>query len=75
MYSNWGEAVPVNSLPNWVQPLARLIPLYYGNRLFEGIMLKGYGVGDLATDFLVVVGIATLFLILALVTVKDRIEA
>lgn len=67
--------MPVNSLPNWVQPLARLIPLYYGNRLFEGIMLKGYGVGDLATDFLVVVGIATLFLILALVTVKDRIEA
>ncbi|MDV3244308.1 MAG: ABC transporter permease [Nitrososphaerales archaeon] len=70
-----GMLVPVNSLPDWIQPLARVVPLYYGNRLFEGIMLKGYGVGQLATDFLVVGGIAVLFLILALSTVKDRIDA
>ncbi len=70
-----GMLVPVNSLPDWIQPLVRVVPLYYGNRLFEGIMLKGYGVGQLATDFVVVGGIAVLFLILALSTVKDRIDA
>ncbi len=38
-------------------------------------MLKGYGVQELATDILVVAGMAVLFLALALMTVKDRIDA
>ncbi len=70
-----GMLVPVTSLPTWIQPLANYVPLYYGNRLFEGIMLKGYGVGGLATEFLVVVGICILFFLLALSTVKDRMDA
>jgi ABC-2 type transport system permease protein len=70
-----GTLVPVDSLPAWIQPLANFVPLYYGNRLFEGIMLKGYGVGNLVTEFLVVGGIAVLFFALALSTVKDRIDA
>jgi ABC-2 type transport system permease protein len=70
-----GMLVPVNSLPGWIQSLANFVPLYYGNRLFEGIMLKGYGVFNLAAEFLVVSGIAVLFLVLALSTVRDRINA
>lgn len=70
-----GMLVPVDSLPAWIQPLANIVPLYYGNRLFEGIMLKGYGAGNLVTEFLVVGGIAVLFFALALSTVKDRIDA
>jgi ABC-2 type transport system permease protein len=68
-----GMLIPVNSLPQWVQPLAKVIPMYYGNRIFEGIMLKGYGVSELATEFLLVGGIALLFLVLATVTVRDRL--
>jgi len=70
-----GMLVPVNSLPGWIQPLANFVPLYYANRLFEGIMLKGFGAANLATEFLVVGGMAVLFLVLALSTVKDRIDA
>ncbi len=70
-----GMLVPVNSLPGWIQPLANFVPLYWGNRLFEGIMLKGYGVGSLETEILVLAGVAVLFFALALSTVKDRIEA
>lgn len=70
-----GMLIPVNSLPQWVQPLAKVIPMYYGNRIFEGIMLKGYGVSELATEFTIVGGIALLFLVLATITVKDRIAA
>jgi ABC-2 type transport system permease protein len=70
-----GMLVPVNSLPSWIQPLANFVPLYYGNRLFEGIMLKGYGAGDLTAELLVVSGMAILFFVLALSTVKDRIDA
>ena len=70
-----GMMVPVNSLPDFIQPLARLIPLYYGNRIFEGLMLKGYGVSELTNDILIVAGMAVIFLVLALMTVKDRIDA
>jgi ABC-2 type transport system permease protein len=69
-----GMLVPVTSLPTWIQPVAKFIPLYYGNKLFQGIMLKGYGVGELTTEFLVVGAMAVLFFVLALSTVKDRID-
>jgi ABC-2 type transport system permease protein len=68
-----GMLIPVNSFPDWVQTIARFVPMYYGNRLFEGIMLKGYGIGDLAPEFLIIGGIAALFFVLAAATVKDRI--
>jgi ABC-2 type transport system permease protein len=68
-----GMLIPVNSFPDWVQVIAKFVPMYYGNKLFEGIMLKGYSVGDLGLEFLVIGGIAVLFFALAAVTVKDRI--
>jgi ABC-2 type transport system permease protein len=68
-----GMLIPVNSFPGWVQTVARFIPMYYGNRVFEGIMLKGYGITDLAPEFIIIGGIALLFLVLALISVKDRI--
>ncbi len=70
-----GMLVPVNSLPGWIQPLADFVPLYWGNRLFEGIMLKGYGVGNLTTEMAVLAGVAVIFFLLALSTVKDKIDA
>ena len=70
-----GMLVPISSLPAWIQPLSRLIPMYYANQLFEGIMLKGYDFGALAFDFMIVVAMAFLFLVLAMSTVKDRIDA
>ncbi|MCW4023807.1 MAG: ABC transporter permease [Candidatus Bathyarchaeota archaeon] len=68
-----GMLIPVNSFPDWVQIIAKFVPMYYGNKLFEGIMLKGYGIGDLGLEFLVIGGIAVLFFALAAATVKDRI--
>ena len=70
-----GMLVPIFSLPGWIQPISKVIPMYYANQLFEGIMLKGYGAGTVAFDFLVVVAIAVLFLLLAMTTVKDRMDA
>lgn len=69
-----GVLVPVNSLPDYVQPIAKLLPMYYGNRVFEGIMLKGYGLADLLPDMIAIIAIAAIFAALALVTVKDKLE-
>jgi ABC-2 type transport system permease protein len=68
-----GMLIPVNAFPDWVQTISKFVPMYYGNKIFEGIMLKGYGLGDLTFEFGVVAGIAALFFALAVVTVKDRI--
>ncbi len=68
-----GMLIPVNSFPDWVQTISKFIPMYYGNQIFEGIMLKGYGIADLWFDFAVIGGVALLFFGLAVMTVKDRI--
>jgi ABC-2 type transport system permease protein len=70
-----GMLIPVNAFPEWVQTISQFVPMYYGNRIFEGIMLKGYGLADLSVEFAVIGGIAALFFALAVMTVKDRISA
>ena len=67
-----GMLIPVDSFPGWVQTVARFVPMYYANRVFEGIMLKGYGIGNLAQQFTILSGIAALFFVLAVMTVKDK---
>jgi ABC-2 type transport system permease protein len=67
-----GMLIPVSTFPDWVQTVAHFIPMYYANRLFEGIMLKGYGIGNLASEFTIITGIAILFFALAVLTVKDK---
>jgi ABC-2 type transport system permease protein len=67
-----GMLIPVDSFPGWVQTVARFVPMYYANRVFEGIMLKGYGIGNLAQQFAILSGIAALFFVLAVMTVKDK---
>jgi hypothetical protein len=37
-------------------------------------MLKGWGIEELWLDFLVVIGMALLFMFLAALTVKDRMD-
>lgn len=67
-----GMLIPVDSFPGWVQTVARFVPMYYANRMFEGLMLKGYGIGNLAQQFIILSGIAALFFVLAVMTVKDK---
>lgn len=70
-----GMLVPVNSFPVFVQIIAKFIPLYYGNRIFEGIMLKGWSIIQLWPDILIITIMALLAFGLALITVKDKIKA
>jgi ABC-type multidrug transport system permease subunit len=70
-----GMLIPINAFPDWVQTIAKFVPMYYGNQIFEGIMLKGYGISELAFNFAVVGGIAVLFFVLAVMTVKDRMPS
>jgi ABC-2 type transport system permease protein len=68
-----GMLIPVNAFPEWIQTIAQFVPMYYANRIFEGIMLKGYGISNLSFEFAIIGGVALLFFVLAVITVKDRI--
>ncbi|MDH5403231.1 MAG: ABC-2 transporter permease [Candidatus Heimdallarchaeota archaeon] len=69
-----GLMVPVSSLPAVIQPLSSIIPLTYAIRIFEGIMLKGWGVELILYDLIIIIGITLIFLIIAFFTVKDTEE-
>jgi ABC-type multidrug transport system permease subunit len=68
-----GISIPVNSLPVWVQYPAKFVLMRHGNRIFEGIMLKGYGLGELLLGFVVIGEVVLLFLLLTAGPVGDRI--
>ena len=70
-----GMLIPVESLPELIQPFAYITPLFYGIRLMEGIMLKDWGMNLLWKDFLVLIGMSVLFLVFSLLTVRDKIRA
>jgi ABC-2 type transport system permease protein len=69
-----GMLVPISSLPAWLQPVSYIVPLTYGINLFEGIMLKGWGFKELWVDFIVVIGMAIIFFVLAVLTVRNRMR-
>lgn len=69
-----GLFTPVISFPVWVQVISHFIPLYYGVRLFEGVMLKGWDVVGIWPDLLALICFAVVFLVLALLTVKDKLD-
>lgn len=70
-----GVLVPVVTFPGWVQVISHFIPLYYANTIFEGIMLRGWGLVQLWPDIIILFAFATLFLGLAIATVRDKIKA
>ncbi|MHA1304340.1 MAG: ABC transporter permease [Candidatus Heimdallarchaeaceae archaeon] len=69
-----GMLIPIPSLPNWLEPFSYITPLTYGINLFKGIMLKGWGFKELWVDFLVILGMAVLFFVLSVFTVRDRMK-
>ncbi len=58
-----GILVPVEDLPTWLQWVAYAMPLTYANRAMTDVMIRGFGLADIAVDL----GVLLLFAIGALV--------
>lgn len=69
-----GMLVPVNTMPGFAQVISDFIPMTYGVRIFEGIMLKGQGIADLGNEYLILILYALIAFTLARVTVKDKMD-
>jgi ABC-2 type transport system permease protein len=52
-----GVFFPLNSMPDWMQPIVRVMPLSYLVNALRDPMLYGRGLGSIATDLLVLVPI------------------
>ncbi|MHA2170649.1 MAG: ABC transporter permease [Candidatus Kariarchaeaceae archaeon] len=69
-----GMLVPVNTMPELAQIVSDFIPMSYGVTIFEGIMLKGQGIADLGYEYLILNLYALIAFILAILTVKDKMD-
>ena len=65
--------MPVESLPEWVQPIAPISPVYWAMEGYRNAILDGGGVGDVARcPLAALVGFAVVFAAIALWRLRAR---
>lgn len=66
---------PVETLPELLQPIARVLPLTYAVEGLRGVMIKGWGLDDptLQLDLAVLVAVAAVFVVLAVRTIRREV--
>jgi ABC-2 type transport system permease protein len=67
-----GMLIPISSLPPIVSYISKVVPLTYGIAIFEGIMLRGWGLNELWFEFTYILGLTIFFFILALLSATDK---
>jgi ABC-2 type transport system permease protein len=63
---------PVESIPSYLQPLSYIIPLRYGIDAERSIMLRGWGIGEIWVDIVVLVFFALLTLSASVLLLKKK---
>ncbi len=67
-----GIFVPVQSLPNWLQPLSYLLPPTWSIDSLRNVLLRGWGIEHVWLHVAVLAGFALVFTILAIIGLKRR---
>jgi ABC-2 type transport system permease protein len=67
-----GLFFPVKTLPVVLYQLANIMPITYANVALQGVMLKGFGVGDILGDLAFLVGFALLMVLLAAFSLRQE---
>ncbi|MEA4945248.1 MAG: ABC transporter permease [Propionicimonas sp.] len=70
-----GFIFPIESMPAWLQPVSRAIPMTYALEMLRGVFVKGSGFADLATPLLALAGFGVVIFGTAVVATRRRITA
>lgn len=61
---------PVEGMADWLQVIAKIMPMYYGGDALRSVMYKGLGFSDIRLDLLILFGFALLFIVLNVFALK-----
>ncbi len=67
-----GVFYPLEAIPGGLRPLSWFVPMTYANDALRSVMLRGWGVGDLALDLMVLAAYATVALLAAAVFIRRQ---
>ncbi|MFC4402917.1 ABC transporter permease [Gracilibacillus xinjiangensis] len=62
--------LPLEGMADWLQVIAKVMPLYYAADALKGVMYKGLGFAEISGDLLILVIFAIIFILLNLVALK-----
>ncbi|THE12235.1 ABC transporter permease [Bacillus timonensis] len=61
---------PLEGMADWLQVIAKVMPIYYAADALKGVMYQGLGFADISLDLLALVIFATVFIILNVFALK-----
>lgn len=61
---------PLEGMANWLQVIAKIMPLYYAADALKGVMYQGLGFAEISLDLLALVIFAAIFIILNVFALK-----
>jgi len=62
--------IPVEGMANWLQVIAKFIPMYYGGNALVDVMYKGLDLNDIKNNLFVLLGFAFIFIALNIIALK-----
>ncbi|NHC41328.1 ABC transporter permease [Bacillus sp. MM2020_1] len=61
---------PLEGMADWLQAVAKVMPMYYAGDALKGVMYKGFSLSDISGDLLALVIFAALFIVLNIFSLK-----
>jgi ABC-2 type transport system permease protein len=65
---------PISTLPNYLQVFSYIMPLTYANDALQNIMVRGYGLGDVWTDIVILLAFAVVMVALSALSLNKRLQ-
>lgn len=62
--------LPIEGMPEWMQIIAKCMPMHYGGNALVEVMYKGSGLDIIKTDLFVLFGFALVFIVLNIFALK-----
>jgi ABC-2 type transport system permease protein len=63
----------VSEMPGYLQPFAYVMPVYYANRALRDVMLKGWGLGEIWLNLVIMAGFTAVLIILGALIMRREV--